>query len=201
VQDAVRTATTDDLPAVVSALTAAFVDDPLMSWAFPDEEVRPRRLDAMWTFFADEAYLPRGASTVVGGGGGRPADAAALWLAPGEDLDGPFWEVRGHAFASALDHDLERLSSLSELMAVHHPQEAHWYLLAIGVPPHRQGGRLGSALLSHTLALADEDGAPAYLEATSARSRALYERHGFVATADFAAPGGPTVWPMWREPT
>jgi hypothetical protein len=46
----------------------------------------------------------------------------------------------------------------------------------------------------------DRLGVPVYLEATSARSKALYERHGFVASAPFAAAAGPPLWPMWREP-
>jgi GNAT superfamily N-acetyltransferase len=197
-QDAVRTATPDDLGGLAAVLTDAFVDDPLMSWAFPDPATRPLRLRALWTFLGGEGYLPFGASTVVPGSGG--ADAGALWLAPGQDLDDAFWDARGHAFANALEHDLDRLSSLSDLMDAHHPHEPHWYLLAIGVSPQRQGGRLGSALLAHTLAVADERREPAYLESTSPRSRALYERVGFVVTGEFAAPDGPPVWPMWREP-
>jgi GNAT superfamily N-acetyltransferase len=199
VQDTVRAATADDLDGLVAVLTAAFHDDPLMSWAFPDADVRPRRLAAMWRFMGGEGYVPFGASTVVPGAAAT-ADAAALWLAPGQDLDEGFWASRGHDFAVALEYDLDRLSSLSDLMAAHHPSEPHWYLMAIGVSPDRQGGRLGSALLAHTLATADASGAPAYLEATSVRSRGLYERVGFVATGEFAAPGGPPVWPMWREP-
>ena len=197
-QDGVRTATAADLDGVVTVLTAAFHDDPLMSWAFPDPATRPRRLDALWTFMGREGYLPFGASTLVPHAAG--ADAAALWLAPGQHLDAAFWAARGSAFAAALEHDLDRLSALSEQMHAHHPAEPHWYLLAIGVSPDRQGSRLGSALLAHTLAIADDTGAPAFLEATSPRSRALYERHGFVATGQFAALDGPPVWPMWREP-
>ena len=193
-----RAATAADLDGVVSVLTAAFHDDPLMAWAFPDAGSRSRRLGALWTFMGAEAYLPRGGSTVVPAAIG--ADAAALWLAPGQHLGAAFWAAHGSAFAAALEHDLDRLSALSEQMDAHHPAEPHWYLLAIGVSPDRQGGRLGSALLAHTLAIADDAGAPAYLEATSPRSRALYERHGFAATAEFAAPDGPPVWPMWREP-
>ena len=193
-----RAATAADLDGVVSVLTAAFHDDPLMAWAFPDAGSRSRRLGALWTFMSAEAYLPRGGSTVVPAA--IDADAAALWLAPGEHLGAAFWAAHGSAFAAALEHDLDRLSALSEQMDAHHPAEPHWYLLAIGVSPDRQGGRLGSALLAHTLAIADDAGAPAYLEATSPRSRALYERHGFVATAELALPDGPPVWPMWREP-
>jgi hypothetical protein len=46
----------------------------------------------------------------------------------------------------------------------------------------------------------DRDGAPAYLEATSDRNRALYERHGFRADGGIPLPGGPMVWRMWRDP-
>lgn len=197
-QDAVRAASEADLAGIVDVLTVAFHDDPIMLWAFPDPAVRPARLRALWGFMAAEGYLPFGASTLVPSGSG--ADGAALWLAPGQELSDAFWEHRGHAFATALDYDLDRLSSLSELMHAHHPREPHWYLFAIGVPPDRQGGRLGSALLAYTLVDADKTNAPAYLEATSLRSRTLYERIGFVVTGEFAAPDGPPLWSMWREP-
>ena len=85
-------------------------------------------------------------------------------------------------------------------MDAHHPREPHWYLLAIGVSPQRQGGRLGSALLAHTLATPTRP-APRRTSRRRARGRApSYERVGFVATGEFAAPDGPPVWPMWREP-
>jgi ribosomal protein S18 acetylase RimI-like enzyme len=194
--DAIRAAGLDDLDVVVDVLTVAFHDDPLMSWAFPDETIRPRRLRGLWTFMAGDGYLPRGASTVIPGG-----DGAALWAAPGNDLDGAFWSANGARFIDLLEGDVERLGSLSEQMASHHPHDReHWYLMAIGVSPAAQGRRLGSALLAHTLAAADEDGAPAYLEATSPRSRALYERHGFEVLAELRVPDGPPLWAMWREP-
>ena len=47
----------------------------------------------------------------------------------------------------------------------------------------------------------DAEGIPAYLEASTVRSRALYERHGFEVTGEFNLPsGGPPLWQMWREP-
>jgi GNAT superfamily N-acetyltransferase len=70
----------------------------------------------------------------------------------------------------------------------------------MGVVGGRQGAGLGSALLRHRLARADADGLPAYLEASSPRSRALYLRHGFedlgepVRVAD-----SPPLYPMWRR--
>jgi GNAT superfamily N-acetyltransferase len=66
--------------------------------------------------------------------------------------------------------------------------------------PAAQGHGIGSALTAPVLERADRAGAPAYLEATSARNKALYERHGFRASAPISATGGPPLWPMWRDP-
>jgi ribosomal protein S18 acetylase RimI-like enzyme len=108
--------------------------------------------------------------------------------------------ANGSRFVTLLEGDVERLGSLSEQLGANHPHDRdHWYLMAIGVSPAAQGRRLGSALLAHTLA-ADAAEAPAYLEATSTRSRALYECFGFEVLAEMRAPGGPPLWAMWRQP-
>ncbi|GAA1295181.1 hypothetical protein GCM10009609_75800 [Pseudonocardia aurantiaca] len=76
------------------------------------------------------------------------------------------------------------------------------HLAFLGVHPDRQGGGLGGRLLAERLARADADGLPAYLEASSARSVPLYERHGFRLLGDpVSLPDGPSVQPMWREPS
>ena len=55
--------------------------------------------------------------------------------------------------------------------------------------------------MRHNLERADRNGHPAYHEATTPRSRALYERHGYVTIGEFTLPeDGPTLWRMWREP-
>ena len=63
-------------------------------------------------------------------------------------------------------------------------------------------GRVGrdAAVLAPVLQRADRAGHPAYLEATSPRNKALYERHGFRTATPFAVAGGPPLWPMWRDP-
>jgi GNAT superfamily N-acetyltransferase len=82
-----------------------------------------------------------------------------------------------------------------------HPREPHWYLEIIGTQPQMQGKGLGSALFRPLLALCDRDGLGAYLEASSERSRALYERHGFTVVELFNMPGGgPEIRRMWRDP-
>ncbi len=85
-------------------------------------------------------------------------------------------------------------------MQAHHPPGPHWYLYYLATVPERQGTGIGSALLRPVLRRCDEEGSPAYLEATSQRNRVLYRRHGFVDRAEYVLPNGPTLYPMWREP-
>jgi GNAT superfamily N-acetyltransferase len=80
------------------------------------------------------------------------------------------------------------------------PAGSYWYLQFMGVAPAWQGQGLGSALMAPVLARCDREGVRAYLDATSERNKRLYERHGFEAEEPFAPPGGPPLWPMWRQP-
>ena len=100
------------------------------------------------------------------------------------------------------DPDNERAELVGRLTGAVHPHDrAHEYLLMIGVSPERQGEGIGEALMRGVLERCDREGIPAYLEASSERSRGLYERLGFTfmgRTVDL--PEGPPMWPMWREP-
>jgi predicted N-acetyltransferase YhbS len=87
-------------------------------------------------------------------------------------------------------------------MDAKHPKgPPHWYLAVMGVAPEWQGRGLGSQLMHPGFDEIDGAGVPAYLEASTPRSRALYERHGFRVTGEMNLPaGGPPIWLMWREP-
>ena len=51
------------------------------------------------------------------------------------------------------------------------------------------------------MAALDEQGVPAYLEASSTLSPSLYQRHGFEHIGSpFGPEPGPKMYPMWREP-
>jgi ribosomal protein S18 acetylase RimI-like enzyme len=90
---------------------------------------------------------------------------------------------------------------VGKLIDDHHPPGSYWYLQFMGVAPAWQEQGIGSALMAPVLARCDREGVRAYLDATSERSKRLYERHGFEAETAFAPPGGPPLWPMWRQPT
>jgi ribosomal protein S18 acetylase RimI-like enzyme len=96
--------------------------------------------------------------------------------------------------------ELGRMAALTDLMEANHPHDPHLYLWFAGVHVSRQGQGLGGRLLTSRLARADEEVVPAYLEATSPRNRALYERHGFEVVGELSVDGSPTMWQMWRDP-
>ncbi len=196
--DPVRGIGAGDVDGVVDTLTLAFADDPVMSWVFPDPRHRRRRLAALWRHAAWGVYLPAGACTALADDH-TPFAGAALWRAD-DAAENSYFEDHAEELAADLGEDLGQLGVLGALMAEHHPDEPHWYLLALGTRPELQGRGIGGTLLARTLAELDAVGAPAYLEATSTRSRVLYERHGFEITAVIELPDGPSVWPMWRPP-
>jgi ribosomal protein S18 acetylase RimI-like enzyme len=86
-------------------------------------------------------------------------------------------------------------------MRANHPAEPHYYLNTLSVDPAAQRRGHGTALMAPLIERCDAERLPAYLEASSTRSRALYERHGFEVTEEVPLPkGGPPIWLMWREP-
>jgi hypothetical protein len=47
----------------------------------------------------------------------------------------------------------------------------------------------------------DAEYAPAYLESSNPDNIAYYNRFGFEVTGEIRiSGGGPTLWPMWRQP-
>ncbi|HCA88282.1 MAG TPA: GNAT family N-acetyltransferase [Streptomyces sp.] len=199
---AIRRAGAEDRHWVASLLGEAFMDDPVSSWVFPEEAQRHALHPLFFGVFLDAA-LGEGTVDVTEDG-----SAAALWLpVPAvAEADIPAAIAEDEEVAALMrkssDPDNERTEIVGRQTARMHPRHrAHDYLMLIGVDPARQGRGLGSALMAPVLQRCDSEGTPAYLEASSVRSRALYEREGFVFTGETVdLPGGPPMWPMWREP-
>ncbi|MEV8392114.1 MULTISPECIES: GNAT family N-acetyltransferase [unclassified Streptomyces] len=192
---AIRRAGESDRPTLVRLLEEAFDDDPVSCWVFPEKAHRHRVHGLFLGVFADVA-LADGWVDIL-----EDETAMALWLSvpaglPDEEDDTP---ARMRAIA---DPDNERAELVGRLTGAIHPHDrAHAYLLMIAVAPEHQGRGVGRALIESVLERCDREGLPAYLEASSERSRRLYERLGFSfmgSTVDL--PDGPHMWPMWREP-
>jgi len=194
--DKVRKAVPEDLSQISTALSRAFLDDPVMSWAIPDEQRRQRILPDFFSLYTevflrhDESYTTR--EEVIG---------AALWAPPGRlPVSGEDAEDFGRRMEEMAGVDAPRFLEVGKLVDDYHPHGSYHYLQFLGVAPGRQGQGIGAALMAPVLERCDREGMRAYLEATSERSKQLYERHGFEAEAAFAPPGGPPLWPMWRQP-
>jgi GNAT superfamily N-acetyltransferase len=127
--------------------------------------------------------------------------AAALWAPPGGvPVSGEDAEELGRRIEALAGPDAPRFLGVNKLFDDHHPHGSYWYLQFMGVAPGWQGQGIGSALMAPVLARCDREGVRAYLDATSERNKRLYERHGFQAEDPFGPPGGPPLWPMWRQP-
>jgi GNAT superfamily N-acetyltransferase len=191
----IRTAGEDDRELVVRLLDEAFQDDPVSSWVFPGEEYRRRTHHRLMAAFADAVFADGRIDLTEDGA------ACALWLpVPAdehEDDEGGPAQLR-----EVVDPENERVELIARLTGDIHPAgRAHEYLWMIGVVPGRQGEGLGTALIESVLDRCDREGLPAYLEASSARGKVLYERLGFAFTGRaLDLPDGPRMWPMWREP-
>lgn len=194
----VRELTAADAQAAGSALALAFETDPHMLWIFRDASRRLSRLQRMWTTLIERTWFDRGSCHIL-----EHQAGACVWLPPGS------WQMNLAAQARLLPPLAGAIrDALPRLLRVHffndqkHPhQPGHWYLATIGVAPDWQGRGYGHALLAPVLRRCDQDRIPAYLEATSPRNRAFYERNGFEVIEQCTyANGAITTWRMWREP-
>ncbi|MEM1370171.1 MAG: GNAT family N-acetyltransferase [Cyanobacteria bacterium P01_H01_bin.15] len=77
----------------------------------------------------------------------------------------------------------------------------NFYLHALGVKARFRRQGVGSRLLAHGLAMADQAQMPTYLENSNEANLSLYQKHGFEVIEKADTPnGGPPIWFMYRSP-
>jgi ribosomal protein S18 acetylase RimI-like enzyme len=183
--------------AIADSLSDAFFDDPVMSWMLPDDASRRRRLGFLFDVLLKAHYLELGTVWTTPDTAG-----AAMWASPGNARIPTTTILRNSRamFRALGTRSLRALRALSRVEQLH-PKEPHWYLGVLGTRTSQQGRGIGSALLGPVLAECDSEGLPAYLESSKYSNIAFYRRHGFEVTGEIKlVDGGPTVWPMWRDP-
>jgi GNAT superfamily N-acetyltransferase len=192
ISDTVRRATAADAGRIAELIAAAFVPLDVVAWLVPEPAERQRIMTADFRILVDHA-IEYGHIDLI-----DAAPAAAVWFPRTGPLPEPAdYERR---VAAACDPWTERFHLLDSLFEENHPGEPHYHLALLAVQPGRQGGGLGSTLLRWQHAELDADATPAYLEASSPRSRDLYLRHGYEVGEPFTLPDGTPFWPMWRPP-
>jgi GNAT superfamily N-acetyltransferase len=183
-----------DIDAVAEVIARAFHELPPAAWMFPDPAERTRVLPAYFRIFSEYGVRH---GEVYG-----TADRAgiAIWFPPAEappplpaDYDEQLDRICGEAAA--------RCRLFDAALEANHPHEPCHYLAFLAVLPGRQGVGLGGMLLADYHDRLDARGEPAYLEASSTRSRNLYLRSGYASYAEpYHLPDGPPMWPLWRAP-
>jgi GNAT superfamily N-acetyltransferase len=187
--------------AIAEALARAFYDDPVFSWVLRHDKRRMKILRRGFQLFLRRVWLEHEETWTTGGTAG-----AAVWEPPGMWKQGVAAQLRLlPAMLGVFGRHSPRVLSAIAKLEGGHPQEPghppHYYLAFLGVDPVWQGRGLGAALLAPVLERSDAEGIPAFLEASTPRNRALYERHGFEAIEEFKlGRSAPAQWRMWREP-
>lgn len=191
----ITSATAADVPLVAGLIAAAFHDLEAARWQIPDDNLRRALYPAYFEDYARHA-LDHGAVEVT-------ADMAgvAVWtVETGESKPAPQQPIG--RLAAALGDTVARVHAFELILHEREPVGTPFEKLALlAVRPGCQSQGLGTALLAYHLADLDQRLVPAYLEASNKASRGLYQRFGFRDLGGpIKFPGGPLMYPMWREP-
>jgi ribosomal protein S18 acetylase RimI-like enzyme len=190
-----RVAGPGDLEGVVETIALAFHNDPVWSWAFPDEKARPAQFRRWWPLFVEGA-LAQGFTWLTDG-----AETISVWIRPNQP------ELTDEAEARVLPTLEELLGARSRIVlegllrfeAAHPHDEPHYYLSFVATHDDHRGQGIGEQLLAQNLELIDAEHFPAYLESSNPKNLERYRRLGFEPRGEFSMPdNGPPVTTMWR---
>ncbi len=189
------------LDAANDTLVAAFMDDSMFGWVFPDPAARSRGLRRL-----NRVPLEYGLRY----GYVRQSDegrCVAIWIPPGVPMS-PGRLVRCGMLAVPLRTGLRPLARFGGANGVmdkihkRHMSGLHWELLIVGVDPALQGRGRGSALVRDGLNRADQAGLPCYLNTNTPANVPFYERLGFSVLEEATlGKNGPAAWAMRRDAT
>ncbi|MEV6421233.1 GNAT family N-acetyltransferase [Streptomyces sp. NPDC051662] len=193
-------ASPDGLDEIVSVYRQSFDEDPVFQWLFPDAETRPSSLKEFFTVMVGHTFA-HGGSVL------RTEDYGAVSMYFPPDAVEQSEETRDRLLDSLRDElgsRSDRPVHLLMMLSASHPHDLppHYYGTFVAARPRYQGGGLGTRLKKCLFALADEDRAGAYAEASSPRNLALYERLGQRRLGPaLTLPDGPPIFPIWRPPS
>lgn len=187
-------AKTTDAEPIAGLIARAFHPLAVSEWLVPDPTERAEVLPAYLLILVEHA-LTYGRIDVT-----EDRTAAAVWIEHGTVPPPQPYDYHDRLDA-ACGRNAARFRTLDRVFRAHHPTQPHHHLALLAVEPGHQGNGAGTALLAHRHRLLDEFGHRAYLEASSERARALYQRHGY---RDLGTPmrvsDGTPLWPMLRLP-
>lgn len=194
--DTPRLAFPSDTDTIIETLAEALHDDPVTAWVIPG----PDRRMLLPGFFRTvvENLLEHGEIFLI-----REGTGVVLVMPPGAPPPTPEQqESYARRMRARIGEFADRTAlPIEDLLAAAHPRQAdHYYIVFHAVRSSHQGRGMGSALLRHITDRADIAGVGTYLECSTRRSLNLLLRCGFQARPPIGLPGGPELYPAWREP-
>lgn len=197
----VRLTGEDEQAAMSAVLTDAFAEEAGLNYWLKQGVAKERARRRFFDAVVDDAVHPERDLYVAESNGERLG--GALWLSPGRKaFDYTFLEEIALAplmLSIAGLGGMRKGFALAERLEAFHPKEPHAHLVFLGVTTAAQGRGIGSEMLKQTLAPLDASKTLAYLECSTQRNAALYQRHGFEVTGEFDLPNL-HMWTMVRQP-
>jgi ribosomal protein S18 acetylase RimI-like enzyme len=189
-----------EIVAAGRTLAAAFQDDPLQTYVFPDAEERARLSPVQFSTFLrrsvlfDEAYATHDLTGV------------AAWMLPGQEPT--FEQAKQSGFTQLPDlmgrDAFERFGRVLDYLSNGHRDglpDNYWYLTIIGVLPAAQGRGHAHALLKPVMARADAAGLSIFLDTAQPKVKPFYEKIGFRPMTETTDPdSGLAFWTYRRDP-
>jgi ribosomal protein S18 acetylase RimI-like enzyme len=192
---------TDEVRPLAAALADGFAGEPVTDWLLPQRRWRRARLRLLFRVELEALVLPHGGFVFTADDDGNGLVGGCLVLPPDrwrmpKSMDGR----TALRWLRVYGRGLGRAIRAQRIMEQHHPDEPHYYIRWLAIRPGLRDHGLGRALLQPVLDRCDSERLAAYIEASSERSAALYERLGFVHQGVYELPdGGPPIWPMRRQ--
>lgn len=178
----VTVATPADRARVVSSLVAAFPQDPVLRYLFPDEEAYPQLAAAFFGHLFDKR-VQRGTIWTIGNGA-----STAIWEPPAAGNATGDEELAARLPADAL----ARVRSYDGAVHAAFPTSPFWYLGVLGTHPDSTGRRWGQAVMSAGLRRAAADRLPAFLETSNQANVEFYRHAGWKVVQTLTEP-----LPIW----
>lgn len=188
----IRTASEADAEQLIDTFLLAFASDPIVRWLYPNSHDYLEHFPEFLRLFAGAAF-DYGTAKYVDDFSG-----VALWLPPNVHSDD---EALAEFIRDTVPEKRQETALTAfEKLEEYHPTESHWHFAAIGVDPRQQRKGAGSALMKEVLDTCDEQGVPAYLEATNENSASLATEYGFDRLGTIEKGTMPSFIPMVRRP-
>jgi GNAT superfamily N-acetyltransferase len=197
---AVTPVTEIDIAAAGLTLAAAFQDDPLQAYVFPDAEERARRSPVQFSTFLRQSVLFGEAYAT------KDMTGVAAWMVPGQEAT--FEQAKQSGFTQLPDlmgrDAFERFGRVLDYLSNAHRDgipDNYWYLTIIGVLPEAQGRGSARALLMPIVARAEAARLPIFLDTAQPKVKPFYEKLGFRPMTETTDPdSGLVFWTYRRDP-